>query len=143
MIAKHMMHNKLDISDELRHPDTIYALIFHCINNSSSNILYEVDDMKALLGITNILPKFKADVIFKVFDKSFFGFKFITQVKALFKSVMKEYELIRLNTVSPDPSMVRIAKMCGFEVEGMMPKNFMWASKLYTVAIMGLQRKEE
>ncbi len=143
MIGKHMMHNKLDISDELRHPDIIYPMIFYCCNNGNSNVLYEVEDMKALLGITNILPKFKADVIFKIFDKSFFGYPFIKQVRRLFRSVMREYGLIRLNTVTPDPKMVRVALMCGFEVEGMMPKNFMWNSKVYPLAIMGMQREEE
>lgn len=141
-IANHLMEGPLNLSDEFRNYDIIHAMLRGYLVSPSS-LFYEIGDMQALLGFTNIIPRFKATVLFKLFDPGLWGFQFKRQGKEVFRLVSEILELKRLSSETPDPRIVRIAKMVGFTIEGMKKNDFIWNRKLYNTYILGLFSNNE
>lgn len=137
IIAHELMNGFLNISDEYRHYDSVYKLInyyFYC----SFSIFYEVGEFQALLGITNIIPQHKADIMMKIFDKDFWGRDFVRETRSLMKLYMKEFGLKRISSESPDPRICKMAKMVGFKVEGIRDLDFSWNGKKYDNFLLGM-----
>ena len=55
---------------------------------------------------------------------------------------MEKYDLKRMAGESPDEEMVRLAKICGFRVEGRFKNAFVWENKMYTLHKMRILREE-
>ena len=105
----------------------------------SFSIFYEVGKFQALLGLTNIIPRHKCDIMLKIFDKDFWGKDFVRETRSLLRLYMKELELKRISAESPDPRIVKIAKMIGFKYEGSRNKDFMWNTKYYDNFFLGME----
>lgn len=141
IIASELMNGFLNLSDEYRYYNSIYKLMNYYFYHSFS-IFYEVgreNKFQALLGITNIIPQHKCDIMLKIFDKDFWGRDFVRETRSLLRLYMKELELKRISAESPDPRIVRIAKMVGFKVEGIRNKDFKFNDKYYDNFLLGME----
>lgn len=138
IIAHELMNGFLNLDDHFRTYESIYKSMNYYFYYSFS-IFYEVGKFQALLGITNIIPQHKADIMLKIFDKNFWGNDFVRETRSLLKRYMKELELKRISAESPDPRIVRIAKMIGFKVEGVRNKDFKFNDKYYDNFLLGME----
>jgi len=57
--------------------------------------------------------------------------------------LMGIYDLRRLETSSPDPRVVKLAKIVGFQVEGIQKYAFQWDGKLYSNTMLRKLSKEK
>ena len=133
-IAKELMEKKLNLSDEFRTYPSIYNMLGYYLNGYSYSFFYEIrkeDTMQALLGFTNVLPDFKAEVMFKWFDDDLWGRDFIRQTRKVIKLVMDEFKLKRVSSSSPDEKIVKMAHLCGFKNDGTKEKDFRWDGEFY------------
>ena len=138
IIAHELMNGFLNLDDNFRNYESIYKSMNFYFYYSFS-IFYEIGEFQALLGLTNIIPRHKCDIMFKIFDKDFWGKDFVRELRSLLELYMKELELKRISAESPDPRIVRIAKMVGFKVEGIRNKDFKWDDKYYDNFLLGLE----
>lgn len=137
-IAHELMNGFLNLDDQFRNYESIYKsmnLYFYY----SFSIFYEVGKFQTLLGITNIIPRHKCDIMLKIFDKDFWGKDFVRETRSLLRLYIKELELKRISAESPDPRIVRIAKMIGFKVEGIRDKDFKWNDRYYDNFLLGME----
>lgn len=141
IIAHELKNGFLNLDDRFRTYESIYKSMNYFFYYSFS-IFYEVgrdDKFQALLGITNIIPLHKADVMFKVIDKTFWGKDFVKETRSLLRLYMKELELKRISAESPDPRICKLAKIVGFKVEGIRNKDFRWNDKYYDNFLLGME----
>jgi RimJ/RimL family protein N-acetyltransferase len=124
LIAHELMNGFLNLDDNFRNYESIYKSINYYFYYSFS-VFYEVGEFQALLGITNIIPQHKADIMFKIFDKSFWGRDFVRELRSLLRLYMKELQLKRISAESSDP---RIRN-----------KDFRWNNKYYDNFFMGYE----
>ena len=140
LIARELINGFLNLDDRFRDYESIYQSMNYFFYYSFS-IFYEVGRGKfqALLGITNIIPQHKADIMLKIFDKTFWGRDFVRETKSLLKLYMKELELKRISAETPDPRVVKISKLCGLKVEGVRNKDFKFNNKYYDLFLLGME----
>jgi RimJ/RimL family protein N-acetyltransferase len=138
LIAHELMNGFLNLDDRFRDYESIYKSMNYYFYYSFS-IFYEVGKFQALLGITNIVPQHKADIMLKIFDKDFWGKDFVRETRSLLRLYMKELELKRISAETPDPRICKIAKMVGFKVEGIRNKDFKFNDKYYDLFVMGME----
>jgi RimJ/RimL family protein N-acetyltransferase len=140
-IVHKLMTEYLYAPDELRSEGAIREMVRHYFG-SGGNIIYEIGDFKGILGIMDIIPEHKADVTLKLWGREVFGAHFIRDSRTLLRAVMDSFGLVRLSTQSADERIVRLARMAGFEVEGVRPRDFKWDGEYYDLTIMGLVRND-
>ena len=140
-LSKKLMEEPLYLSDEFRDWKLIHEVLFKNFSNKN-NIFYEIGEWGGILGFVNIVPDFKGEMVFKLWDSKLWGFRFKTQVKQLIKAVIEKYDLKRVSTESADERMTRMAKLCGFKVEGRFKYAFIWENEMYTLHKMRVLREE-
>ena len=140
---KKMLRDKyLYVSDELRSDEALDDIIRSFFLGQTLNIPYELGDFQGILVFVNIIPEFKANLIFKIWDKKLWGKKFLKEAKKVLDLVMDEFGLQRVATSSPDKRMIKLAEMAGFKLEGEHPKSFRWNRKLYTSYTLGKTKEK-
>lgn len=145
-LSKKLMEEPLYLSDEYRDYELIHKMLFNNFSNKN-NIFYEISRQNGgvfggIVGFVNIIPEFKCDIVFKLWDSKLWGFRFKTQVKQLIKAIMEKYDLKRVSTESADDRMTRMAKLCGFRVEGRFKYAFIWEKEMYTLHKMRILEGE-
>ena len=141
ILAQKLMEEPLYLSDEFRDYGLIHKILFNTFGDKN-NIYYEIGEFGGLIGFVNIIPDFKCDIVFKIWNSELWGFRFKTQIKQLIKTIIEKYNLRRIATESPDERMVRAAKICGFRVEGRFKNAFRWEKKMYTIHKMRILGEE-
>ena len=140
-LADRLMNDHLYLSDEFRDWKLIHRGLFNNFGNEN-NIFYEIGEWGGLVGFMSIVPEFKCEIGFKLWNSELWGFRFKTQFKQLIKTIMEKYDLKRMAGESPDERMVKLAKICGFRVEGRFKNAFVWENKMYTLHKMRILREE-
>ena len=140
-LSKKLMEEPLYLSDEFRDYEFIHKILFNNFSNKS-NIFYEMGEFGGLVGFVNIIPSFKCDIVFKLWNPELWGFRFKTQVRQLIKTIMEKYDLKRVATESADEKMAKMAKLCGFRTEGKFKHGFSWDGETYTLHKMRILREE-
>lgn len=133
----------LYLSDQFRHPKTIDTLIHNYFYGAIFNIFYELGDFQGVIGITNILPEFKAGVFFKIWDNNAWTPANARKLKQFSDIIMKEFMLKRLSIQTPDRRMIKFGKIIGFELEGEKPLDFKWGGRLYTTYMLGMYKDKK
>ena len=141
-LAKHLMENKFSLSDELRNYDTIHAILNRYMSNSNC-IFYEIGDMDAVFGFTDIQFGWKAHVIFELLNPGIWGKQAVRESNSLLDLVMEAGDLIKLSSQTADMRVRRMSKMTGFKIEGIRRKEFYWDKKLYDTYLIGRVRPRE
>lgn len=94
------------------------------------------------MSFLNILEGWKCSMAFKLWEPRLWGTKIIRQGKELIREIFNKYNLKRMETDSPDEKMVKMAKICGFKVEGKFKHGFSWDGETYTLHKMRILREE-
>jgi len=139
--VNHLMKRDRYISDELRDYDSIWAMVFQMLYGGQS-ILFELGDFQGLIGFLDIMDGWRCRVMFKIWDKKFWTHNHIKQGKELLDRFMNTFNLVRMESHTADPIMLRLGEKFGFTEEGRMKKNFKWDGKLYDLILMSRIRQE-
>jgi len=123
ILAKHLKDGYLVLPDECRNYEYIYGKVIPYYN-LPAHLFYEIGEYSGLVGFTNIVMKQRADVLFKLWDKEVFGKTFVRQLDELLNTVVKELNLMWLNSITADERVVKLAKMVGFKVDGEREDDF-------------------
>lgn len=140
-LSKKLMEEPLYLSDEHRDYELIHKMLFNGFSNKD-NVFYEIGEFGGLIGFINIIPEFKCDIVFKLWNPELWGFRFKTQFKQLIKTIMEKYDLKRMAGESSNERMARLAKICGFKTEGRFKYAFMWEREMYTLHKMRILKEE-
>lgn len=135
ILAKHLKEDYLVMPDELRNYGAIYNILAYY--NLPNHLFYEFGDFSGLVGFTEIVEGRKAEVFFKLWDKKVFNKTFVRQLNELLDMGMSELSLKRLNSITADKRIVKLAGMVGFEVEGKRDYDFYFNEKPYTTFLLG------
>lgn len=138
-IVSRLRNDFLYAPDELRDEAVLRSLVGAYWGGP--NIIYEVGRFQGILGFMDIIPEHKASVTLKLWDADRWGRDFIRDARAVCKAVMDEFKLTRLSTETADKRVVKIARLGGFVVEGVRPKDFKWNGDYYDTTVMGLVRQ--
>jgi len=136
--AKKLMEEYLYLDDQWRDYTTIHRILNGYVNNERMNVIYEIGDFDGILGFTDIIPGWKAHMTFKLWNKERWGPDFVRQAKQFIQEVFTELRLVRLETGSPDPRIVKMARMVNFIIEGVRKKEFSWDGKLYDNTMLAI-----
>lgn len=139
--AKKLMTEYLYITDPWRNYWTIHQILNRYVTNPRENVLYEIGDFDGILGFVDIVPGWKAHMTFKLWNKEKWGPDLVGQSRDFIREVMDELHLVRLDSATADPRIVRMSKMVGFQVEGTQKHEFMWDGKLYDQILLAITRE--
>ena len=139
-LSKHLYEDYLNLSDENRSYRLIHAMNQLYFGGSNLNLFYEIGDFGGILGFTDIIPTFKATVLFKIWDTKIWNSRFLRQSRKLIDSVMSEFRLRRLASETPDVRMVKMAGKAGFKLECAQKNAFLWDGKLMKNFVLGITR---
>jgi len=107
------------------------------------SIVYEICEMAGILAFLEVIPGFKCALAWQFWDKTAWskgGKSRVRDARELIKYIMDEFDLVRIGTRTADPRVVKLARMLGFEIEGLAKNDFKWGGKLYDIHIMGMTR---
>jgi len=140
-LAQYLMKKDRHLSDELRNYDIIWALIFQLFYGKEINLFYSIGDFQGVIGFLNILPSWKCSVMLKLWDSKVWKKSLVRDGIKLIDRLFNAFKLIRMETSSPDPRIVKIAKLVGFKEEGVKQKAFKWDGKLFDVTMLSQIRR--
>ena len=137
-----LMKTPLYLSDEHRNPAWVDMLVAAQFAGPNLYWLYEIGNWQGLCGLMDIWPGWKADILFKIWDKGIWGPTLYRELKDRVESLIKEFRLKRLAIQTPDEYMVKMLKRFGFKTEGRFNSAFKWDGKSYTLHCMRRIEKE-
>ncbi len=140
---RYLKEKYLYTSDEHRTDEAIETGLTNMFCGPHVNLYYEIGDFQGFIVFAHIIPYHKADVIFKIWDKTVFGKEFVRACAKLADTVMDSFKLMRLTTHSADKKMVKFAEMAGFKTEAESPYDMKWNGEFYTNYTLGLVRGGE
>jgi RimJ/RimL family protein N-acetyltransferase len=138
-LAYRLMKEEFYIPDEKRNWATIGQILRYYMSPVYFNLFYEIKDFRGLVGFTEIYPEYKANLLWKMWDKSVFSKTFVRHSKELIDLIMNTYKLKRLETETADPNengAKKMAEVAGFVEEGIKKNEYMWNGKLYDKYIL-------
>lgn len=142
MLIDFLLNEPLYMSDEHRDREKIEKLVVYYLGDSPA-MFYELGNFQGLLGFTEIVSKYKADVFFKLWDKQLWGPTFARELRKFVDSFMNHLELKRLSISTPDFQGAELAKKwCHFKVEGRQALGFSWNGQLLTNIMLRKLSKE-
>ena len=135
-VARHLMENKYSLSDELRDYDIIHGILRKYMT-SPVCIFYEIGDMDGIFGFTDIIPGWKAHVVFELINPKIWSKQLVRESRNLINLIMKSGDLIKLSSQTADQRIEKMAKMIGFQLEGIRELEFSWDKKPYPIYLIG------
>jgi hypothetical protein len=139
ILSNKLLHEYLYLPDEYREPQKIQGLLQIYLSGIAS-IFYEFKDFGGVIGFINIIPEYKADIVFKFWDRKLWGPTFFRELKGLIEMIMDELRLIRLSAQSPDKKMEHFAHLCGFKTECSQKYGFKWGGRYYPLRLLAKTR---
>ncbi len=139
LLSDKLLHDYLYLSDEFRNPKTIQGILQLHLSGVAS-IIYEFPGFGGIIGFVNIVPDYRADIIFKFWDRKLWGPTFFRELKGLIEFIMDELRLIRLSVESPDKKMEKMAHLCGFKTECAKRYGFVWGGKYLPLKLLAKTR---
>ncbi len=139
LLSDKLLHEYLYLSDEYREPQRIQGMLQLYLSGIAS-IIYEFPNFGGLIGFVNIVPDYKADIMFKLWDRKLWGPTFFRELKGLIEFIMDELRLIRLSVKTPDGKMERMARLCGFKVECSQKFGFRWNARHMPLKLLAKTR---
>jgi len=121
----------LYLSDENRNEAWISMLIAAQMFGPRKSAWYEIGDWQGMIAVVDIIPGWRGEVLFKIWDKSAWGPDLCRDILELKNTLAREFGIRRFSIQTPDESMTKLVKFIGFEQEGQLKDAFMWDGKLY------------
>ena len=142
-VAKKLMEEYLYLDDPNRDYVNIHRILNYYVMNPQSNILFEIGNFDGLLGFAGIVTGYKAAFLFKLWGKEKWGPDLVRQSRELIMDCFDDLKLVRLETQTADPRIIRMGKMVGFQVEGVKKRDFLFDGKWYDNTQMAIVREGE
>jgi len=130
-LAYRLMKEELYIPDEKRNWQTIQQIMMYYLSRRFFHLFYEIGNFQGLIGFMEIYPEYKALLLWKMWDKSVWNKTFARHGIEVINLIMDTYKLKRLATETADPKVVKMAKIAGFELEGIKKNEFLWDGKMH------------
>ena len=137
-IAEWLMNGYLVSSDEFRNPDHIWNVTIPSNFFGRGSLFYELPEYGGVFGFRDIIPGFKAHVVFKIWSPEVWTHGLVKESKDLMSKVIEIYELKRLSSQTADERIVRISEIVGFKVDGVLKNAFMWNGELFDMSLLGM-----
>ena len=138
-----MFKNKyLYLSDEYRSDTVVRQLLGSLFNGGHINLNYEIGDFQGIICFREIIPEYKCEMTFKLWDKRAWNREFARAGKELIDLVMDSFGLKRIGTSTPDKRLVKMARIAGFKEEGEQPNSFRWKGKNYSTYFLGKVKED-
>ena len=139
LLSSKLLHDYLYLSDEFREPRTIDGMLQLYLSGIAS-IIYEFPRFGGFIGFVDIVPDYKANISFKLWDRKLWGPTFFRELKDLIELMMDELRLVRLSAKTPDRRMEHMAHLCGFKTECAQRFGFKWDNKYYPLKLLAKTR---
>jgi RimJ/RimL family protein N-acetyltransferase len=139
-IVDKMYNGYLYFSDEFRYPEYLKALVYNIYSKESFNLVYEVGKFQGIVGFMNIAFDRKCDMMLKLWDGSIWKPDLVGQGRRLIHYIVDTFGLVRVGTATADDRIVRMAKLVGFEEEGVRKKAFYWEGKPMDEILLSITR---
>jgi len=139
-LVNKLVSNRLYLSDEHRTVDIASAVVLsHLVGDG---MVFEIGEWQGLIGLVNVVPGWKADLLFKLWDKSIWGAELRRELEEALNYMIDEFKLERVFLETPDTHTSQLAIACGFEQEGLLKNHFKWDGVPYDVLCLGLNRRD-
>lgn len=141
--GRRLMDDYLYLSDEDRNVDSIQNILAYYLADRRHNVVWEIGDFDGLMVFANIVPGHKASLVFKLWNPKRWGADLLRECRAFIDENMTQLHLVRLESLTADPRVMKMARMAGFEVEGIKEKSFSWRGDLFDEWVLGLIKEGE
>lgn len=135
ILSNKLLHEYLYLSDEWREPQRIQGLLQVYLSGIAS-IFYELPNFGGIIGFINIIPEYKAEITFKLWDRKLWGPTFLRELRDLTDMMMDELRLVRLYSSTPDRKMEKMAHICGFKTECAQKFGFRWNNRYFPLKLL-------
>jgi len=142
-VAKKLMEEYLYLDDPNRDYVNIHRILNYYVNNPQNNLMLEIGDFDGLMGFAGIVLHYKAAFLFKLWGKKRWGPDLVRQSKGLIMDIFNDFDLVRLETQTADPRIIKMGSMVGFKVEGVKVKDFLFDGKWFDNTQMAIVREGE
>ena len=139
-LAGRLLNDYLYVSDENRDAKKVWAMLYRIFSGEPGmgiHVAYEIGEFDGLLIFRDVLPGFKCDVSLKYWNDYNFGKEIVREGRRLVEEFAAGGKLVRMNSETADPRVVKLSKLVGFETEGVRKDDFMWNGKLYDKFMLG------
>jgi RimJ/RimL family protein N-acetyltransferase len=135
-LYRKLLNTPLYLSDEYRTEQMAFNLLQYYF--SGINLFYEIGSWGGVFGLVNIRLPWKATMVVKLWDSSLWSKTLLKNGRQLLKTIMKELNLKKIESSTPDEKMTKVYKMAGFELEGIRKLSFCWDGVYYDDYLFGL-----
>ena len=142
-LVGHLADDRLYVSDEFRNRDALWRTVTDMFAGDKTNLIYEVGADAGMLAFTDILVGWKCGMCFKLWDRAAWGPDLARAGKKIVADVMDVCRLVRIETTTPDVTLVRLAKSHGFREEGVKESSFRWGGTYFDEHILAVTRPKE
>ena len=139
-LALELRDGHLNLPDEYRNEYSITSLLLAYFSPSQPHIFYEIGNFGGILGFAYIVESHKCELLMKMWDKSIWKPSVVKEAKRLIKTIMDEFNLIRINIETSDERVVKMAKILGFTKDGIREKDFSWDRKKYDLFLYSMEK---
>jgi len=143
ILAKKLKEEKFYLSDEFRDYDSIWKIIKYYFFENQNSIWYEIGNFGGLLGFVSIIPGWRGELFFKLWNKKEWKLSTAKAIKNEINNIVKIFDLKRLGLESGDPVSVKMGKMFKFEIEGRQGLGFSWNKRLGTKYLLRYLKKQK
>jgi len=130
-----LMNTPLYTSDEFRNREHLTAEVNH-VCGSNNSLIFDMCNGGGLMGFTDTIPGWKCSVFFKIWDPSKWSVTLVKEVRSLFEAFAKSTKVFRFETQTADPKVVKMSKIIGFSIEGVLIDAFRWNDKFYDTSLL-------
>lgn len=138
-LAKELKGGRLNLPDEYRNPQSIASLLLTYFSNPS-HLFYEIGKFGGIIGFVYILENHKCELLMKMWNKNIWKPSIVKEAKKLIKTIMDEFNLIRINAETPCIHVRKMARILGFTEDGIREKDFSWNGEKFDLFLLSLRR---
>ena len=140
-LIQKLQDNRLYLSDENRDKETAAAVVMSHFYFGKESEFYEIGDWQGLIGVVDIVPGWRGELFFKLWDKSAWGPSLRRELSEAMDTICDKYKLERVSLSTPDEHTAKIAESHGFVIEGVLKNSFKWDGVSYDTICLGLDRR--
>ena len=139
-IRNAMLNDKESMIDDQRTPEDVDRYISSAYVGSDMSFCYEIGDFCGVLAFVGIKPGFKASMLWHQWDFSIFNKTLVREAVVVITSMMGALDLHKVEIGTGETRVARLARMLGFEDEGVKKDSMRWGGKLHDMYLLGKRR---
>ncbi len=142
-LADYLMFGFLCVEDT-RTPESIANMVLRAFPDGKVKpedewyAIWDDGELCGLVGFFNIEEGHKCAATIKLWNPAPWGIKGLRRGIEIMKDVMARHKLVRIDTETADPRIVKMARLLGFECEGVRPFDFRFDGVLYHKVLLGV-----